>query len=248
MELSQPIHRLKRRARLLSRREGIPLHAALDRVAREEGFSAWSMLSARSAARPLRGAKLSQLSDGDLLLLGGRPGQGKTLLGLDLAVQALKAERPAVFYTLAFDHAEVLRGVAAIGADPGSFEAKVRIDTSDDISADHIIAQLQSAARGTLVIVDYLQLLDQKRQNPTLARQIQALRAFARERGLVFVFLSQIRRSFDGGEKELPSLADVRLPNPLDLTLFTKACFVHAGRFSFGPLGGSPDGSMHPGT
>ena len=241
MHLSQPIHRLKRRARLLSRREGIPLHAALDRVAREEGFSAWSMLVARSVAPPPGRAKLSQLSDGDLLLLGGRPGQGKTLLSLDLAVQAVKAGRTAVFFTLEYNHAEVLRCAAAIGADPGTFGARVRIDTSDDISADHIIGQLQSAARGTLVIVDYLQLLDQKRENPTLAQQVVALRDFARERGLVFVFLSQIHRSFDGGGKDVPGLADVRLPNPLDLTLFTKACFVHADQVSFGSLGGKPD-------
>src|SRR5829696_4475419 len=109
METSQPIHRLKRRARLISRREGIPLHAALDRVAREEGFSAWSMLIARSAAPSSGRVKLSQLSDGDLLLLGRRPGQGKTLLSLDLAVQAAKSGRTAVFFTLEYNRAEVLR-------------------------------------------------------------------------------------------------------------------------------------------
>lgn len=238
MALSQPIHRLKRRARLLSRREGIPLHAALDRVAREEGFPSWSMLAARSVAPSPGKANLSQLSNGDLLLLGGRPGQGKTLLSLDLAMQAVKAGRAAVFFTLESSRAEVLRYVAAIGADPGAFAARVRIDTSDDISADHIIRQLQSAARGTLVVVDYLQLLDQKRENPTLTEQVKALKAFAQERGLIFVFLSQIHRSFDGGPKDVPSLADVRLPNPLDLMLFTKACFVHAERVSFGALGG----------
>lgn len=143
MALSQPIHRLKRRARLLSRREGIPLHAALDQVAREEGFSAWSMLVVRSVAPSPGRVKLSQLSDGDLLLLGGRPGQGKTLLSLDLAIQAVQAGRAVVFFSLEYNHPEILRCVAAIGADPRSFGAKVRIDTSDDISADHIIGQLQ---------------------------------------------------------------------------------------------------------
>jgi replicative DNA helicase len=238
MALSQPVHRLKRHARLLSRREGIPLHAALDQVAREEGFSSWSLLAARSVALSPGKANLSQLSDGDLLLLGGRPGQGKTLLSLDLAVQAVKAGRAAVFFTLESNRAEVLQYVAGIGADPKIFAARVRIDTSDDISADHMIRQLQPAARGTLVVVDYLQLLDQKRENPTLTEQVKALKAFAQERGLIFVFLSQIHRSFDGGPGDVPSLADVRLPNPLDLMLFTKACFVHANRVSFGALGG----------
>ena len=239
MKLSQPIHRLKRRARLLSRREGIPLHAALDRVAREEGFSAWSMLAARSVAGSPGRAKLSQLSEGDLLLLGGRPGQGKTLLSLDLVVQAVTVGRTAVFFTLEYNHADVLRCVAAIDGDPESFATKVRIDTSDDINADYIISQLQSATRGTLVIVDYLQILDQKRKNPTLNEQVTALKSFAQERGLVFIFLSQIHRNFDGGESGVPRLADVRLPNPLDLTLFSKTCFVHANRVTFGSLGAS---------
>ena len=169
MSRSQPIHRLKRRARLLSRREGIPLHAALDRVAREEGFASWSLLAARSVAPSLGRAKLSALSDGDLLLLGGRPGQGKTLVSLDLAVQAVKAGRAAVFFTLEATRGQILDYVAAIGADPETFAARVRIDASDDISAGSIIRQLQSTARGTLVVIDYLQLLDQKRENPTLA-------------------------------------------------------------------------------
>lgn len=236
MSRSQPIHRLKRRARLLSRREGIPLHAALDRVAREEGFASWSLLAARSVAPSLGRAKLSALSDGDLLLLGGRPGQGKTLVSLDLAVQAVKAGRAAVFFTLEATRGQILDYVAAIGADPETFAARVRIDASDDISAGSIIRQLQSTARGTLVVIDYLQLLDQKRENPPLAEQVKALKDFARERGLIFVFLSQVHRSFDSARRDVPSLADVRLPNPLDLMLFTKACFVHAGRVSFGAL------------
>lgn len=235
MELSQPIYRLKRRARLLSRTEGIPLHAALDHVAREEGFRTWSMLAASTPARAPRRANLSDLSPGDLLLLAGRPGQGKTLLSLELALEAMKAGRSAAFFTLECTHAEVLHYLAMLGEDPGSYRTRLRIDTSDDISAGHIIKELGSAAPGTVVVVDYLQLLDQKRQNPVLSDQVASLRDFARERGLIVLCLSQIHRSFEEGGKRVPSLADVRLPNPVDLSLFTKACFVHDGRVTVAP-------------
>ena len=47
MNLSAPIHQLKRKARLLSRAERIPLHAALDRIAVEEGYRSWSLLAAK---------------------------------------------------------------------------------------------------------------------------------------------------------------------------------------------------------
>ncbi len=33
--------------------------------------------------------------------------------------------------------------------------------------------------------------------------------------------------------KALPELKDVRLPNPIDLTLFTKACFLNDGEVRF---------------
>jgi carbamoylphosphate synthase small subunit len=39
VKLSTPIYNLKRKARQLARVQAIPLHAALDRIAAEEGYS-----------------------------------------------------------------------------------------------------------------------------------------------------------------------------------------------------------------
>jgi len=55
-----------------------------------------------------------------------------------------------------------------------------------------------------------------------------ALRDFARKTGIVLAFISQIDRSFDPEQKPVPDLRDVRLPNPVDLKFFTKACFLHS--------------------
>jgi replicative DNA helicase len=79
------------------------------------------------------------------------------------------------------------------------------------------------------VVIDYLQLLDQKRENPNLMEQIKVLKAFAEDRGLIMLFISQIHRSYDPTRASVPALADVRLPNKLDLTLFNKACFLNDG-------------------
>ena len=67
------------------------------------------------------------------------------------------------------------------------------------------------------MVVDYLQLLDQKRGDPELMVQVRALQSFARDRGLIIVFISQIDRSYDPSMKSCPISGDVRLPNPLDL-------------------------------
>ncbi|HIC79518.1 MAG TPA: DNA helicase [Kiloniellaceae bacterium] len=229
MRLSAPIFRLKRQARLLAREAGLPLHAALDRLAQDEGFRSWSHLAARFSERSTAGAILAQLNPGDVILLGARPGQGKTLLGLALAVEAVRAGRRGFFFTLDWSEGDVLHHLRSIGTDPETLEGAFVLDTSDDIRADRIEARLSGVPRGTLAVVDYLQLLDQRRCNPELGDQMAVLSAFARASGVILVMISQIDRRFDLQAKPLPDLADVRLPNPLDLGLFTKTCFLHEG-------------------
>jgi hypothetical protein len=46
----------------------------------------------------------------------------------------------------------------------------------------------------------------------------------------VLIFISQIDRRFDLLAGSFPSLDDVRLPNPLNLKLFNKACFLNTGK------------------
>jgi replicative DNA helicase len=229
MKLSAPVHRLKRKARELSRKDAIPLHLALDRIAIGEGFGAWSLLAAKSAENLSAEGLLARLAPGDLLLIGARPGHGKTLLSLQLAVAAMKAGGRAAFFTFEYTARDVLGRFRALGVEPAQFEALFAFDDSDAISADHITRALADAPRGTLAIVDYLQLLDQKRGNPELGVQISALKAFARERGVILAFISQIDRSYDPAVKPCPDLDDVRLPNPLDLSLFDKCCFLNEG-------------------
>ncbi|MDX8457814.1 DNA helicase [Mesorhizobium humile] len=233
MRLSAPVYHLKRRARLLSRRENVPLHTALDRIAGEEGFGSWSLLAAKAAEVKPAGTLLARLLPGDMVLVAARPGQGKTLMSLELAVAAMKQGSRAVFFTLEYMHADILDRFRDIGIDPAAFDHQFEFDNSDAINADYVIETLRSAPRGTLAVIDYLQLLDQKRENPELMVQIRALKSFARERGLVLVFISQVDRSFDSSGKPVPDIGDIRLPNPLDLSLFDKACFLNKGEIRF---------------
>ena len=70
MKLSTPIYHLKRKARQLARAQAIPLHAALDRIATEEGYSGWSLLAAKYAAPFSRHQALQQATS-------RRPGAGR---------------------------------------------------------------------------------------------------------------------------------------------------------------------------
>ena len=233
MKLSAPIYHLKRKAKLLSRQKKIPLHEALDRIAAEEGFRQWSLLSARAPVASTASKLFTQFCPGDLALIGARPGHGKTLLGMQVLVEAMRAGNRGVFFTFEYTDQQVRDLFRTIGVDVADFADRFEVDTSEAISADFIIQRLASMPSGTVAVIDYLQLLDQRREKPTLADQVRALKSFALDRGMIIIFLSQIDRSYDASTKACPDLADVRLPNPLDLPLFSKTCFLHKGNAEF---------------
>ncbi|TQF33296.1 DNA helicase [Bradyrhizobium sp. UNPA324] len=233
MRLSAPIYHLKRRAKRLSREEGVPLHDALDRIARTEGFSAWSMLAAKAAALTPANRLFPQFMPGDMVLVGARPGQGKTLMSLELAVEAMRSGHRAAFFSLEYTEKDVRDRLQAIGVEPAQFDELFEVDCSDAISADYVVKQMAAAPRGTFVVIDYLQLLDQRRENPDLNVQVRTLKSFACDQGLIVVFISQIDRSYDPSVKPCPDLSDIRLPNPLDLKLFDKTCFLNNSEVQF---------------
>ncbi len=233
MRLSAPVYQLKRRAKLLARQEKIALHAALDRIARDEGFAGWSLLAARIAGSAGEKDILSRLTNGDIVLLGARPGHGKTLLGLKLLLDAIRDGRRSVFFTLEYTEHETRQRIRSLeGEAPGLGDA-LEIITDDEICADYIIRHLAGAPRGTVAVIDYLQILDQRRNKPALSEQLDALQAFAQKAGIILAFLSQIDRSFDPESKPLPDLQDIRLPNRVNMSLFSKACFMHEGKAQF---------------
>jgi replicative DNA helicase len=229
MKLSAPIYRLKRLAKTLSKNENIPLAKALDRVAMNEGFNSWSLLMSQSDDRDTAHLLHQRLVPGDLVLLAARPGEGKTTFSLELISEAVKAGRHAVFFTFEYTVSDVLKLFRSINADSMIFDGRFDFDDSDDISSCYIAERLTTAPNGTLAVIDYLQLLDQKRGKPELNVQIQELKSLAEEKQIILLFISQIDRSFDSSQKPFPELIDVRLPNPVDLAAFNKTCFLNNG-------------------
>ncbi|AMB44359.1 DNA helicase [Methylobacterium sp. AMS5] len=229
MKLSAPIFRLKRQAKLLSRETNAPLHASLDEVAKREGYRGWSHLASSSSHDRPAPKLLAHFVPGDLVLLGARPGHGKTLLGVELAVEAARAGHRSFFFSLEETESSISNRLQGLGFDMDETGNALVIDTSDAICADYIIERVGHGQDDSVVVVDYLQLLDQRRRNPELAVQVKTLAGFACTASTIIVAISQINRSFDMEGKPLPNLSNVRLPNPVDLALFTKTCFLHNG-------------------
>lgn len=180
MRLSAPIYKLKRRAKLMSREKGWALHRALDRIAIEEGFRNWGHLSATHPAERPAQHILSKLAPGDMLLLGARPGHGKTLLGLELLSLAMSGGRAGLVFSLEYTEAQVSERLETFRPVANAKERSPVVVTSDDICADLIVAESEPHGASAFVLIDYLQLLDQKRSNPTLSDQLGVLGAYAR--------------------------------------------------------------------
>lgn len=226
METSAPLFILRAQAKRLAKQDNLKLHAAQDAIAEREGFRSWSHMAAQAKADPLTQA-YDAMPPGTLGLLAGRPGQGKTIMGLRLAVEALRKGRPAAFHSLDDTEANVSARLTDMGAADVVQTPRFTLDLTETIEAATIAA---SMAEGALVVVDYLQLLDQRRAAPALNDQVRQLREAARARQASVIVLSQIWRSFDPASRPLPDWEDIRTPNPLDVSLFDVACFLHGGR------------------
>ncbi len=227
---------LKARARQLQRTLGITHCAALDLVARTQGFASWSLLAARSSASqqqvfPWDASQLFQrLHAGESLLLGSRPGQGKTARAVALISRALRRGLPCWFFSLANDPTDLAPLFARCGQPHPCPDSAFTFVHSDALCAASIIEHIGTrAAPRSLIAIDYLQLLDQRRSAPELEQQVQALSAFARQTGCILLFLSQLRSELDASARA-PLPADVRLPNPLDLKVFDRLLLLHDGR------------------
>lgn len=230
MRLSAPIYTLKRQAKLLARVKGIKLYEALNQIAQREGHRDWSYLASCYSKETPAKVVLSQLNSGNMVLIGARPGHGKTLLGLELAALAKKNGRRSYVFSLDYNDTDVQCQLGKLGLDLRQPNDSVVVDTSDSICADHIAKRLGTKPVHAFVVIDYLQLLDQKRTSPPLDDQVRALKRLAIESGAVVVLTSQIDRSFELASNDMPTLTDIRLPNPVDLSLFDVRCFLHQGQ------------------
>lgn len=229
MKLNLPIHQLKQQAKALKHADSITMVAALDQIARHNGYTSWSLLHTKNVAHRPKTADeiLKQLHPQDLLLIAARPNLGKTKLAMQVLLRAIQQGRQCFFFSFEYTQAQAIAIFVELGMEFDNHKGMLHIDVSEQISAKYIISKTKKLAiKGSIIVIDYLQLLDQQRSKLPVQQQVEALKAFAAQTECIIIFISQIDREFDVNQSEIAALKDVRLPNPLDLSLFNKSIFL----------------------
>ncbi|MCL5017439.1 MAG: replicative DNA helicase [Patescibacteria group bacterium] len=184
---------------------------------------------------------LSGFQRSDLVILGARPSLGKTSLALDIVRHvAVNAKQPVGIFSLEMSKEQVVdrlisaqAGVPLWGLRTGRLEEGEKetlsgaLDTLsrtpifiDDTPSPNIL-QMRSMARRlqaefglSLLIIDYLQLIQPRTSSDNVVQQIteisRGLKGLARELNVPVLALSQLSRAVDQRENKRPRLSDLR--------------------------------------
>jgi replicative DNA helicase len=231
MKLSAPIHVLKSQAQLLRKDQSISNTEALNLIAKREGYNSWSLLHSehRDGFPSSYDGILEYFNPGDLVLIGARPSKGKTAFTIGLLVQAIQKKIAMNYcFSLSELHKDIAGRMNVYDESLGDSNQFFDLDYSNDISANYIINKTQkNISQGSVIVIDYLQMLDEKRTNPSLQEQVESLKNYAKEKGCIIIFISQLQREIENRLDKRPIVGDVRLPNPLELKLFNKLLLLY---------------------
>lgn len=184
-------------------------------------------------------SRTNGLSPGDLVVLAGRPGSGKTTLAMNIAEHVSIVEGKGVLvFSMEMSRSQLLdRMIASVGDIPYSLlrsgrvfsteyrdrvgsaagrikNSKLYIDDRGALS----IAQMRASARRlhkknplALIVVDYLQLARAKAENRVneITAISQGLKALAKELGVPLIALSQLSRKCEE-QRRRPTSSDLR--------------------------------------
>lgn len=170
-----------------------------------------------------------------LIVVGARPGMGKTALGLTISANAAKAGKQVLFFSLEMSKEDLLQRVisrysrqAVHSGDIHDHEAAEKaadevsklplyIDDAGGITALDVAARASAFKRRNgldMIVVDYLGLvkaLDSRAQKVHQVEEItQAFKNLAKSLKVPLVLLCQLSRSQKGSEGTPPVLSDLR--------------------------------------
>nr|QWK43180.1 DNA replication helicase [Chorda asiatica] len=179
----------------------------------------------------------------DLIIIAGRPSMGKTAFAFNLAKNvAQNHDTGVVFFSLEMTRQQLLYRLLASEVEITNTrlrasriketewikinstirnlsKVKLFIDDTPDLSVGEIrlkikTINLESSKRISLVVIDYLQLLEGTNQSTNRVQELsiltRALKKLARDLNIPIIVLSQLSRNVESRINKRPILADLR--------------------------------------
>jgi replicative DNA helicase len=182
---------------------------------------------------------LGGLNKSDLIIVGARPGMGKTSIALNIAQHvAVKEKKTVCFFALEMTRDQLtqrlLSDVSSIDGKkfrdgnispqewPRIFKAaqllsetQIYIDESPAVTVSQMKAKLRRMKTLDLVIIDYLQLMQDSRRYENRVQEVTAitrqLKNMAKELNVPVLVCAQLSRSTEkSGKSHRPVLSDLR--------------------------------------
>ncbi len=182
---------------------------------------------------------ITGLNKSDLIILGARPGMGKTSFALNIVRNvAINAGKKVAFFSLEMTRDQLaqrmLSGEAAIKSEKlrtgkldtdewtrlgqaaaNLSEAEIYFDESSGITVPEMKAKLRRKGDIDLVVVDYLGLMHSARHTDNRVQEIseitRSLKIMAKELMVPLIVCAQLSRGTESkGQSHRPALADLR--------------------------------------
>lgn len=177
---------------------------------------------------------------GQMVVIGARPGVGKTSLCLNLATNVARHGTTVVMFSLEMSREEIAQrllstrsGIALTDIRSGRIaqgqwetvvdsitdlsELPMVVDDTSGTSVVEIRAKarrLLHGCRDAVVIVDYLQLMSGSGRGDSRATQVgemsRGMKVMAKDLGVPVICLSQLNREVEGRQSKRPQLSDLR--------------------------------------
>lgn len=184
-------------------------------------------------------AMMTGLNKSDLIILGARPGMGKTSLALNIARNvAVNAGKTVCFFSLEMSRDQLAQrllssesGVDSVKLRSGELtadewtmltkagenlsKANIFLDQTSDITVPEMKAKLRRMRKVDLAVIDYLGLMHSARKTDNRVQEISEitrnLKIMAKELAIPVIACSQLSRAPESkGKSHKPGLADLR--------------------------------------